>query len=311
MSARRAAVVVNPSKVDDDPDVFRADLTDALKRAGWEEPLWLETTVDDPGANQAKEAVRQGVDLVLVHGGDGTVMWTVTGLAGNDIPLGLLPAGTGNLLARNLDLPQQLDEALDVALTGATRRVDVGDIGDRCFVVMAGMGFDAAMMEDAPEGLKKRLGWAAYVVSGAKHLTDRRMRVRLQLDDQAPQRVLARTVLVGNVGTLQGGIPLLPDAEPDDGVLDVAIVSPRGLGEWLSVAWRVVTRRRTRDHQLACYRARRVSIRTHHRHPRQLDGDPLEPGSELTVSVRPGALLLRVPQDDKTSDDSHIKELAA
>ena len=307
----RAAVVVNPSKVDDDPASFQANLTDALKRAGWDEPLWLETTVDDPGANQAEEAVRQGVDLVLVYGGDGTVMWTVTGLADSDIPLGLLSAGTGNLLARNLDLPQQLDEALDVALTGATRRVDLGDVGDRCFVVMAGMGFDAAMMEDAPEGLKKRLGWAAYLVSGAKHLTDRRMRVTLQLDDDAPKRVLARTVLVGNVGTLQGGIPLLPDAEPDDGILDVAVVGPRGLGEWAMVAFRVLTRRRQRDRRLACYRARRVSIRTRHRHPRQLDGDPLEPGRELTVSVRPGALLLRVPQDDKTSGDIHVEERAA
>jgi YegS/Rv2252/BmrU family lipid kinase len=307
----RAAVVVNPSKVDDDPASFRASLTDALKRAGWDEPLWLETTVDDPGASQAEEAVRQRVDLVLVHGGDGTVMWTVTGLAGSDIPLGLLPAGTGNLLARNLDLPQQLDEALDVALTGATRRIDVGDLGDRCFVVMAGMGFDAAMMEDAPEGLKKRLGWAAYLVSGAKHLTDRLMRVTLVLDDDAPRRLLARTVLVGNVGTLQGGIPLLPDAEPDDGFLDVVVVAPRGLGQWLSVAARVITRRRRRDRQLARHRARRASIRTHHRHPRQLDGDPLEPGRELTVSVRPGALLLRVPQDDKTSDDAHFEERAA
>jgi YegS/Rv2252/BmrU family lipid kinase len=307
----RAAVVVNPSKVDDDPATYRADLTDALKRAGWDEPLWLETTVDDPGASQAAEAIRQGVDVVLVHGGDGTVMWTVTGLAGSDIPLGLLPAGTGNLLARNLDLPQQLDDALDVALSGATRRVDVGDIGDRCFVVMAGMGFDAAMMEDAPEGLKKRLGWAAYLVSGAKHLSDRRMRVTLQLDDGAPQRMLARTVLVGNVGSLQGGIPLLPDAEPDDGILDVAIVAPRGLVEWVSVAFRVVTRRRRRDRQLARHRARRISIRASHRHPRQLDGDPLEPGRELTVSVRPGALLLRVPQDDKTSDDAHFEERAA
>jgi YegS/Rv2252/BmrU family lipid kinase len=299
----RAAVIVNPSKIlDEDPAAFRADLTDGLKRAGWAEPLWLETTVDDPGAGQAQEAVRQGVDLVLVHGGDGTVMWTVTGLAGSEIPLGLLPAGTGNLLARNLDLPQQFDEALEVALAGATRRIDVGEIGDRCFVVMAGMGLDAAMMEDAPEGMKKRLGWAAYVVSGAKHLTDRRMRVTLQLDDDAPQHVLARTVLVGNVGTLQGGIPLLPDAEPDDGVLDVAILAPRGLGEWLSVAWRILTRHRRRDRQLACYRARRVSVRTHHRHPRQLDGDPLEPGNALTVSVRPGALLLRVPQDQMSEE---------
>jgi diacylglycerol kinase family enzyme len=97
---------------------------------------------------------------------------------------------------------------------------------------MAGMGFDAAMMEEAPEGLKKRLGWVAYLVSGAKHLTDRRMRVTLLIDDGAPQHVLARTVLVGNVGTLQGGVPLLPDAEPDDGVLDVAVVSPRGVGQF-------------------------------------------------------------------------------
>ncbi len=171
----------------------------------------------------------------------------LTGLAESDVPLGLLPGGTGNLLARNLDIPQRLDEALEVALSGATRRIDVGDIGDRCFVVMAGMGLDAAMVQDAPKAVKKRFGWAAYVVSGAKHLTDRRMRVDLRLDDgKRSKRVLARTIVVGNVGTLQGGIPLLLDAEPDDGVLDIAVVAPRGLGEWVSVAVRVITRRRQR-----------------------------------------------------------------
>jgi YegS/Rv2252/BmrU family lipid kinase len=307
----RAAVVVNPSKVIDKPETFRRNLTDALEQAGWDEPLWLETTVDDPGRGQAEQAVREGVDLVLVHGGDGTVMAAVTGLADSGVPLGLLPGGTGNLLARNLDIPQRLDEALEVALSGTTRRIDVGDVGDRCFVVMAGMGFDAAMVQDAPEGLKKRLGWVAYVVSGAKHLKDRRMRVDLRLDDEKPQRLLARTIVVGNVGTLQGGIPLLPDAEPDDGVLDIAVVAPRGLGEWVSVAVRVITRRRHGDRQLACYRARRIVIHTQHRHPRQLDGDPLDAGNELTVSVRPGALLLRVPQDSVTTDDAHLEEQVA
>jgi diacylglycerol kinase family enzyme len=128
---RRAAVVIHPAK-HDDIDGFRATVSKAMADCGWAEPLWLETRPDDTGERLAREAVRSGVDLVLASGGDGTITACAGGIAGTRVPLGVLPCGTGNLLARNLGLPLSLDEALAVALTGSNRRLDVGTDDSYC-----------------------------------------------------------------------------------------------------------------------------------------------------------------------------------
>jgi YegS/Rv2252/BmrU family lipid kinase len=293
---RRAAVVVNPSK-EGDPDALRRDVTDALAAAGWSEPLWLETTASDPGGGQTREALAAGVDVVLVSGGDGTVMSCATELADSGVALAVLPAGTGNLLARNLDLPTDLAEAVSVAVAGGRRRLDVGTLDGRCFTIMAGMGFDADMLADASESVKRRIGWPAYVLSALRHLTDRPMRVRVRLDDGEVMHRRARTVLVANVGRLQGGVPVLPDARPDDGELDVAIIAPRTLREWVVLAWTVL-RRSDRPALRETFRARRIAVECDRTQPRELDGEVIEPGRQLNVGVRPGALLLCVPADN-------------
>ena len=197
--ARRAAVVANPTKHDDIPrlrDTVRA----AMSAHGWDEPVWLETTAEEPGAGQAAQAVRDGVDLVIACGGDGTVTACADGVAGSGVPLGILPLGTGNLLARNLGLPLDLDAALVAALTGSDRRLDAGSVNGHTFVVMAGLGFDAKMLGESSEPLKRRLGWAAYVLSALRHLRDRPVRVSLVADGGRPLRMRASAVIVGNVG---------------------------------------------------------------------------------------------------------------
>ncbi|MDQ1540269.1 MAG: hypothetical protein QOH29_995, partial [Actinomycetota bacterium] len=185
-----------------------------MTKAGWEPPLWLETTEEDPGRGQAEDAIKQGVDVVLVCGGDGTITACAAALANSRVPLAIVPAGTGNLLARNLELPLDRDAALEIALTGSDRTLDVGTIDGEPFVVMAGMGLDAVMLSDASEALKARVGWAAYVLSAARHLRDRPVEVELTGDDAAPIHRRIHGLVVGNVGRLQGGVPLLPDAEP-------------------------------------------------------------------------------------------------
>jgi diacylglycerol kinase family enzyme len=227
-------------------------------------------------------------------------------LAGSDVPLAILPIGTGNLLVRNLGLPNDLDAALAALQSTTDRTLDLGylraddpDAGEH-FVVMAGMGFDAAMMEDAPEQLKERLGWAAYVVSGARHLTDRGFQVEISLDDGPWLRRRARGVLVGNVGRLQGGLQLLPDAAPDDGFLDVAVLGPRNLRDWAVLAWQVIRRRQDRaGHRLEAFRGRRVTVRTEHPQHRQLDGDVIDPATRLEAEIHPAVLRLRVPAPEQ------------
>jgi YegS/Rv2252/BmrU family lipid kinase len=291
--ARRAAVVANPTK-HDDVTGLRDTVRSAMAEHGWDEPVWLETTAEDPGIGQAAQAVRDGVDLVLACGGDGTVTACVEGVAGSGVPLGILPLGTGNLLARNLGLPLDMDAALAAALTGTNRRLDAGSANGHTFVVMAGLGFDAKMLSESSEALKKRLGWAAYVLSAVRHLRDRPVRVSLVADGGAPLRVRASAVIVGNVGWLQGGIRLLPDAEPDDGTLNAVVLTAHGWVGWIRLAVRVLLRRESQG-QMTWVRFRQLTIHADREQPWELDGEVMGGTRRLMITTQPGRVLMRVP----------------
>ena len=229
---KRAAVVVHPGKHDDLQN-FQSAVGKAMTGLGWAEPLWLETSLADSGEELARSAVAAGVDVVIASGGDGTITACVAGVAGTGVPLGVLPCGTGNLLARNLGLPLDLNAALVVALAGDDRLLDVGEANGQTFVVMAGLGFDAVMLAGTSELLKKHAGWLAYALSGLRHLWDRPTRMTIKADDGPPLDRSASGVIIGNVGTLQGNVHLLPDAVPDDGALDVAVLTAWGAIGWL------------------------------------------------------------------------------
>ena len=291
---KRVAVVFNPATGGGETEGRKRDTQQALEGAGVE-VLWLETTPEDPGQGLTAKAVAEGVDLVMAQGGDGTVMACVTGLAGTEVPLAVLPGGTGNLLATNFDIPSELDEAVQVALEGDRVRLDVAAMDDDRFVVMGGIGFDAAMLRDADPKLKETLGAVAYVLSGFKHLRRRVTRFQLRLDDQPPIERTGQGVLIGNLGRLQGGLPVMPDARPDDGLLDVAVLQTRTVLDWLALAVRVLTRRRRKDPQLELFQARRVEIHCDTPQPVERDGDPADARDHLVVEVVPKALTLCVP----------------
>ena len=294
------ALIVNPTKVDDLAEL-RQQVAEACAAHGLNAPQVLETTEQDPGRGMAEQARQQGATLVLSAGGDGTVQAICGGLLGSGVPLGILPLGTGNLLARNLELPLDLAAALEVALGGRDRTLDLADatVGEgspTSFAVMAGMGFDAQMMADAPEGLKSALGWPAYIVSGLQHLRDRPQSVELILDGQPPITGPARGVVIGNVGELQAGVALLPDAVPDDGLLDVVVLAPHKLLDWGRLLGRLMTRSSRQDSTLARYTARRIEVRTSTPIEAQLDGEAVGPATRLLVEVRAASLVVRVPR---------------
>ncbi len=301
--------MVNPVKVPD-MDLLRRTIDAGLGDAGWPAPAWLETTPDDPGGGQARKAIDDGAELIFVCGGDGTVMACVTALAGTDVALAVLPAGTGNLLASNLGLAGDVATGVQVALEGGRRWIDVGAVGDQCFAVMAGMGFDAQMLQGTSDTAKKHLGWLAYVGGAVKHLNGSPMRVRIVLDGGAPMPRRPRTVIVGNVGRLQGGVRLLRDADPSDGKLDVAVLSPNSLSHWAALAWAVVRRRKSVP-LMETFTAERVEIRSDREQPRQLDGDLIEPAKTLKITVRPRALLLCVPRPAADPDLAYDAGVAA
>jgi YegS/Rv2252/BmrU family lipid kinase len=298
---RTLAVVLNPAKVEN-VEGFKALVERMARESGWQQPVWFETTVEDPGRSMAEAAAIGGAELVLVCGGDGTVRTVCAELAGTGIPVGVVPAGTGNLLARNLSIPLYLQAAVDVALNGQDRAIDLVRISgdsvaeDEHFLVMAGMGFDAAIMEGASEQIKARVGWLAYVVSALKNLMFPAVRIEVSVDGGPWTKHRARTVVIGNVGYLQAGMPLLPDATIDDGILDVVILHPRRFLSWIPLALRVLSKHKRTDDTINRLTGRTVSLRASADTPRQLDGDSIGAGRELHAECLHGKLLVRVPR---------------
>ncbi|WP_245602044.1 diacylglycerol/lipid kinase family protein [Hamadaea tsunoensis] len=294
MGVLRSAVIVNPTKCDEAG--LRTALEAQLAEAGWPAPTWAATTTEHTGRTQAQEAVAAGAQVLFVGGGDGTVMECAGALAGTPVALCVLPLGTGNLLARNLRLPTDIAGAISAAVDGERRRIDVGRVGERCFTVMAGIGFDARMMDDAPEALKARTGAFAYAVSALRHLRGEYMHVDITLDGGTPLRRRARSVLVANMGDLQAGVRLLRKAEPDDGVLDVAVIAPRTLRHWLTMSVSILLHRRRVPH-MDVFTARTVGIQATRPQARELDGDVIDSNRELAVAIDAGALVVCVPRE--------------
>lgn len=298
-SPKRAAVVINPAKAAGSD--LRASLVRLCDTQGWAEPLWLETTEEDPGTGQARQALEAGVDVVIAAGGDGTVRCVAEVLAGTDTPLGLVPLGTGNLLARNMgvEITDPVSAAYDV-LNGTERTVDVvrsrfdQSEDENVFLVIAGVGYDAAIMADTVDILKDRMGWLAYVEAGIRKLPGKPVRATITVDGRDPVKRRIRSVMIGNCGQIMGGIEIFPEAKVDDGVLDVLILAPRGRLGWLGVVKGIFGRRKNRTESAEYFQGRSAEVTLHHDQEFQLDGDHVGTGKHLSVRVDPGALKLRM-----------------
>ncbi|MFJ4715178.1 diacylglycerol kinase family protein [Streptomyces sp. NPDC088785] len=285
----------------------------SLARHGYADARLVATTADDPGYGQCAAARDAGAALVVVCGGDGTVQAAADALADSGVPLAVVPCGTGNLLARNLDLPLTPAKALDGALSGTAHRLDLGRVeGDGLpathFTAMSGAGLDAAVMDGTGERAKAVIGWAAYVLSVLRNVRSPRTELTLRLDGERPLRRSARMVLIANVGTLQGGICLVPAARPDDGALDLLVLDPHGVRGWLGALTTLfrgapaapATERAHAGEPSAAgpveyFRFRRAEIEFDTGQPREIDGDPVAPGRFLRAEVRPGALTVLLP----------------
>jgi diacylglycerol kinase family enzyme len=264
-------------------------------RHGWDAEL-LVTEKAETGVSASQTAALDGADLVVAVGGDGTVRGCAEGLAGTGVPLGIVPHGTANLLARTLGIPGHPRAALTAALgrdRAVDRAIDLPVVDGVPFTAMAGMGLDAAVVGGTR--LKHQFGWLAYAMSGAAHLALPPARFTLRLDDGPAFERKARSVVVGNSGLLPGGFALLPAARLDDGVLDVGVLAPHGPLGWTRVATRVLTHNTRQDRLLERFQARKVEISTAAPLPREIDGELITAGHSFTVTVRPGALTVRVP----------------
>jgi diacylglycerol kinase (ATP) len=288
----KVAVVANASKT---LGGGLLELRRELERAGIGDPLWYEVPKSKKARAAVKQALADGAELVFAWGGDGLVQRCIDVLAGSEVPLAVFPAGTSNLLATNLKLPVEIREAVAVGLGGDRRRIDVGRFNGERFAVMAGSGIDAAMIRDADGSLKDRLGRVAYVWAGLKHLRSKPFGVEVEVDGVSWFKGDVTSVLVGNLGRLFGAIEVFGDARPDDGKLEVGVITADGFTQWARTAARTMVAPADTSPFVQATKATSVKVRLTRKVLYELDGGDRTKTKSFKVKVEPAAVTLCVP----------------
>jgi diacylglycerol kinase (ATP) len=275
------------------------ELRRVLADRGFPDPLWYEVPKSRKAPERARQAVADGADLLFIWGGDGTVQRCVDAVAGEPVNLAILPAGTANLLANNLGVPIDLAGAVDVGLHGDRRQLDVGVLNGERFAVMAGVGFDAIMMRDADGELKGHFGRLAYVWTGvrATHMT--RRNVRVAIDGKTWFKGKASCVLLGQMGSLAAGICAFPDARPDDGLLEVGVVTAKNAIEWARVLSRLVVKDAQNSPLTQMGRGSKINIRFDRPTTFELDGGARKAKKKFRASIEPRAITVCVPKKEE------------
>jgi diacylglycerol kinase (ATP) len=326
----KVAVIFYPQKVD--KSRLERAVDSALAKKQLPPAAYYPTQAGSPGAKEAADAIAAGAELIIVAGGDGTIRPVLQVLANHHLSnqksatamptpaLGIIPVGTGNVLARNLGLPLgNLNRSVAIAVSGTTRSIDVGQVtmtfeGTRpnethVFGVMAGLGLDAKIFANTNSRLKRRIGWVAYIDGGLRSLPVTFERLSVSVNGQEPRTLKLHTLIVGNCGVLPGNINLMPDARIDDGVLDLAAVGPRRIWNWIDfwnrvtwvnwlvarvVAWRKIVSLTANVKTLENLRGAKVSVKPEGLVNIQLDGDPFGPVRQADFEVLPLAVKVRV-----------------
>lgn len=278
------------------------ELRSALADAGHADPPWYEVSK----SKKAPKAIRKlvvddGVERVLVWGGDGTVRRAINTIVGDklDASIAILPAGTANLLAHNLDIPIDLRGAVDVAVNGDPSPIDLGRMNGTYFAVMAGAGFDALMIRDADDkAWKDRFGKAGYVLAGVKNRSVSPAQVAIDVDGQRWYEGDASCVIIANVGTILGGLQAFPDASPVDGRLDVGVVAARSATEWVRVLTSATLRRVHKSPLTEVTTAKKLKIRFDRTLPWEADGGDRERTDKFKVVCVPGAVRICRPHGE-------------
>jgi YegS/Rv2252/BmrU family lipid kinase len=266
-----------------------------LEAQGVGDPLWFEVPKAKQAPDQVRRALKKGADLVFAWGGDGTVRRCIGEVAGSKAALAVIPAGTANLFATNMGIPSDIEQAVAIGLRGERRRFDVGCFEGERFAVMAGVGFDAAMIRDS-ESLKERLGRMAYLWSGSRNLREEAFEAVIEVNGAEWFQGRATCVLLGNVGKLFGGVEVFPGAKPDDGQLELGIVTAEGLVQWARTLARTAAGDPVRSPFVRATKAESVKVKLDRKVRYELDGGDRTKVKSFKVKVEPGALELCVPQ---------------
>ena len=271
------------------------ELREMLAREGVTDPLWYEVRKSRKAPKRARRALAEGAELIFVWGGDGTVQRCIDALAGTTAALAVIPAGTANLLAGNLQIPADLTSAVRIGLHGRRRRLDTGSVNGEHFAVMAGAGLDARMIKDAGRRMKDRAGRLAYVYTAAKNLGARRAKATVTVDGACFFTGRVSCVLVGNVGRVLGGVEVFSEARPDDGLLELGVVTARNPVQWARALGRLALGEPERSPFVRLTRGKRVRVRFDRQVPYELDGGARGTAGKLRFRVHPASIEICVP----------------
>jgi diacylglycerol kinase family enzyme len=309
------AVIFHPSKI------TRAKIEAAFSKAGFVNLSYFPSDHKTGGFKATKKAIEAGATHIIVAGGDGTVRACVQAVFEEEAPvsLGLVPIGTGNILARNLKLPiTNLDKCIRRAVIGDVYEIDLGvakainkdgELTKFYFTGIAGIGMDARIMQRTQTELKRRVGWIAYIEGGFRSLPLKFEKFEVLVDDLEPKSLKSYSILIGNAGWLPGQISMMPDARLDDGKLDVAAIGPRKIWDWVDFIARVTWQNKV-VRPLALGRkwmdqtanlktienlgGSRIRVKPHHLSPLQLDGDVIGEVLEVDFSLKHRVLKIRL-----------------
>jgi diacylglycerol kinase (ATP) len=266
-----------------------------LKDAEISQPLWYEATKSAQIPKYARQAIAEGAKLIFVWGGDGSVQKCIDTVAGSDVAIAILPAGTANLLAKNLGIPQNLKMAVRIGLQGNRKSIDTGTLNGEHFAVMAGAGIDARMIRDASSSLKARVGRAAYLWSGAKNLSKSPIEVTVEVDDHGFYKGKISCILVGNMNKVFAGVEVFDDSRPNDGLLEFGVITAKNPLQWLRTIGRVIFGRSDNSPFVETTRGKSMKVTFDSETPYELDGGIRKATSKLKIKVHPSSVTICVP----------------
>jgi len=278
-----------------------AELRETLSREGYNDPLWYEIQTSSDGQKCARLALEKGADVIFVWGGDGTVQQCIDALVGTKAVLAILPAGTANLLAGNLEIPKEISKAVEVGLHGTRRVLDTGSFNGEHFAVMAGTGFDAFIIKDASVKLKDVVGRLAYFYSGTKNLSARRVKAVIEVDGKEYFKGKVSCVFVGNVSKGMGGLVVFKAAKPDDGILELAVVTAKNPIDWARTLGRVTQGKAEKSPFVELTHGKEFHFTFKKKFPYEMDGGERKAVKKMHIKVHPSSITICVPAEAATA----------
>jgi YegS/Rv2252/BmrU family lipid kinase len=285
-----AVIIVNPVSGTTPQEEKIKTVRSAAKELGWKGELH-ETTLKTSALKIAQKAIKEGAKHIVVCGGDGTVMEVITAAMGTPVKIGVVPFGTGNLFAQNLNLSLDVKESLKTALSGKEQLIDVGKANDTYFSIMAGMGMDTDMLKGADRDLKKKFGIGAYILSILKSFYKPPRTYNVTIDNNVKKRIRARSILVANMGKIHGGIELVPHAHPQNGTLQIGVIRARRILSWLNLVFNALAGKIHKSPHYTLLQGKYVEIESL-KGPQsyECDGNVFPPCRTLFITIYPSSV---------------------